>query len=93
MKNTIATFTLAIVLTFGATFANAGIMVSDAKVNPCATETKGGIIVTNSPGIIVTNAPGGIIVTNIVNAILGIIVTNKPAPCKSVDRNGIMVSD
>jgi len=46
MKNTITTITLAIVMTFSTTLANAGIMVSDkAAPAPCADSTKDGILV------------------------------------------------
>ncbi|MFM9905035.1 MAG: hypothetical protein ACKVQJ_10750 [Pyrinomonadaceae bacterium] len=78
MKTTFTTITLALVLTFGATFANAGIIVSDRAENPC----KSGIIVSDSPGIIVSDFFG---------FITGIIVSDKPA--ESNCKSGIIVSD
>ena len=61
MKKTIGTITLAVVMTFGATFANAGILVADRAARPCeeatATTGKKGIIVFGrSIGIIVFGA-------------------------------------
>ena len=53
MKKTIATITLALVMTFGATFANAGIIISDSPA-PAASDTgRDGIIVFGRDGIIV----------------------------------------
>ncbi len=52
MKKTLATITLAIVMTFGATFANAGILISDAPA-PAASTDREGIIVFGRDGIIV----------------------------------------
>lgn len=105
MKNTITAATMAIVLGFGATFANAGIIVTDRAdgiivtdraEQKCESSTKGGIIVTDFMGVF--------------RAILGIIVTDRPEKqgCTVekekggivradgiivTDRSGILVSD
>jgi hypothetical protein len=89
MKKTFATVALAVVTVFGSTFANAGIIVSDAPA-------PGGIIVGDgkdggSPckeGIIVSDAPG-IIVSDIFDTITGIIVGDQ----KCTEKDGIIVSD
>ena len=100
MKKTIATFTLALVTVFGATFAQAGIIVTDAPSTGGCTDRTGiivtdapapGIIVTDLPGIIVTDLPG-IIVTDLA----GIIVTDsadKGCTSTEVSRTGIIVTD
>jgi hypothetical protein len=101
MKKTIAIFTLALVTVFGATFAQAGILVSDAPAGGGCTD-RTGIIVTDAPapGIIVTDAPApGIIVTDlpgiIVTDLAGIIVTDRAdQACGGTTANtGILVSD
>ena len=91
MKNIITATTMAIVLTFGATLANAGIIVTDRAEGiivtdraeqPCTSVNKEGIIVTDFVGVF--------------RAILGIIVTDAPEKeCSSIsrDRNGIIVTD
>ncbi len=105
MKNTLTTLTLAIVLTFGATFANAGIIITDRSDQAagiivtdlantgCKSAEKGGIIVTDIYGTFASLA--GIIVTDLT----GIIVTdlsNGREGCmanRSVSRDGIIVTD
>lgn len=84
MKKTITAITLALVLTFGATFANAGILVSNG---PAATDCK-------------AEQDGGIVkdIKDVIKEILGILVSNRPVaaetPCtQEVDKNGILVSD
>jgi hypothetical protein len=91
MKNTITAATMAIVLGFGATFANAGIIVTDRAdgiivtdraERKCESTSKSGIIVTDFMGIF--------------RAILGIIVTDRPEKqeCTSdVQKTGIIVTD
>ena len=44
MKKTITTITLAFIMTFGATFANAGIIIGDKSGQECGN-TKEGIII------------------------------------------------
>lgn len=67
MKKTLTTLLLATVLTFGATFANAGIIVagiaSNGSGDPCtAQETaRDGIIVAGIKGIIVAGFTGIIV--------------------------------
>src|SRR5213592_1269193 len=92
MNRTLTTITLALVLTFGATIANAGIIVGDKAQGSCG---KNGIIVGDAPigGIIVGDlvAPG-IIISDLVSGIAGIIVSDRKGgstPCK----NGIIVGD
>lgn len=87
MKKTLTATTLAIVLMFGATFANAGIIVGDRATNDTC---KDGIIVGDRAGIIVGDSP---VINGIITAITGIIIGGKadPAPCTSVSRNGIII--
>ena len=91
MKKTLTTISMAIVLLLGATFANAGIIVSDKATSSCSRD---GIIVSDRAGIIVSDR-AGIIVSDIagiiVSDIFGIIVSDVKGgdPC----RNGIIVSD
>ena len=82
MKKTFTTLALALVITFGTTFANAGIIVGDAVETPkCSTTEKGSI------GIIV-----GDLVGIIVGDLTGIIVGDlKSTPCS--EKGGIIVSD
>ncbi len=84
MKRTITTITLAIIVMFGATFANAGILVTDRTSNAA------GILVTDrsdsAAGILVTDrtnqlcsAQKGIVVTDIfgtIGSLVGILVTD-----------------
>ena len=80
MKKILTTITLAIVMTFGATFVNA-----DA-----------GIIVAGSPGVIppCTTTTDGIIVAGraIVGAVFGIIVAGSPGAEPCVGTDGIIVA-
>ena len=81
MKKTITTISLAIVMTFSATFANAGILVTDRANNV-------GILVTDrsdsAAGILVTDlcsssSRRSIVVTDIVgtvSSLVGILVTD-----------------
>jgi hypothetical protein len=75
MKNTITTITLAITLAFGATFANAGIIVSDSPSPACE---KDGIIIEGL-GIIIEGLGKG----------LGIIIEKPGTPCTATD--GIII--
>ena len=84
MKKTIATFTLAAIMTFGTTFANAGLLVSDfaggtTQPDPCKETVKvdSGIIITDIVGIIITDLIG-IIITDAVDVPVncGIIITD-----------------
>lgn len=94
MNKTLTTITLALVLTFGATIANAGIIISDKAQGSCG---KNGILVSDSDsptgGIIISDlmAPG-IIISDIVTRVAGIIISDRKGgagPCK----NGIIISD
>lgn len=91
LRNLMNAVTLMVVLVMGAVSANAGILLSDRKVNtntdPCSTDTKvdSGIIVAGFTGIIVAGFTGIIVAgkgeetTN-----CGIIVAG---------RGGILLSD
>lgn len=94
MKNTIATITLALVLTFGATFANAGIMIGDRSATPatCSAD-KGGIMIGDRSAI-------GILIGDFATYLEGILIGDKSATgCNSKggimigDRTGIMIGD
>ena len=80
MKNTVTALTLAIVLASGASFAHAGIILTDRAEQECKS-AKEGIIVTDFVGVF--------------RAILGIILTDKPISdgCKVPTRNGIILTD
>ena len=69
MKRAITTITLAVTMAFGATFANAGILISDA---PSTTCEKDGIIIE---GI-------GIIIQSLG---FGIIIEKSVTPCTATD--------
>ena len=73
MKKTLTAITLAIVLMFGATFANAGIIVGDKPSTDTCNSTKGIIILRD--GIIILAA----------TAITGIIVGDQPTDQCSED--------
>jgi len=100
MKKTITTITLAMVLTFTATIANAGILISDRDNSGKTDCTKEGILVSDSTGIIVYGREG-IIVYGIAMALEGILISDrsKDAPCTTKegilisDREGILISD
>lgn len=77
MKKTITTITLAMILAFGATFANAGIIIGDQSNNGCKSGTDGIII--------------GDMFTKIISSIEGIIIGDAPAPCTQTD--GIIIGD
>ena len=94
MKKTLTAIALTIVTTFGATFANAGIIVGDFA-NSCTTDQKQkeGIIVGDYTGIIVGDFTG-IIVGDFVNQIKGIIVGDRVStPCADTGKTGIIVGD
>lgn len=71
LKNTVAALTMIAVLTFGTTFANAGIIIagfnekSTTKQEPCRepgeTKERGGIIIAGITGIIIAGLTGIII--------------------------------
>ncbi len=94
MKKTITTITLAVVMTLGATFANAGIIMSGKGVD--TTKCTEGIIMSGRDGIIVAGR-GNIIpglVGTIVTEITGIIMSGKAEvdPCTANDTDGIIVA-
>jgi hypothetical protein len=76
MKKTLTTITLATILAFGATFANAGIIIGDQHQDPCNTQTDGIII--------------GDFFTKIISSIEGIIIGDAPKPCSQTD--GIIIA-
>ncbi|MEO6654501.1 MAG: hypothetical protein ABIO36_00310 [Pyrinomonadaceae bacterium] len=82
MKNTITAFAMTIVLMMGATFANAGIIISDGSESAC----------TSRDGIIISDI-AGIIISDIAEAVMGIIISDgkESGPCKNT--NGIIISD
>jgi len=93
MKKTFAAFTLTLVTVLGASFAHAGIIISDAPA------TGDGIIVGDnrceqpqSTGIIISDAPG-IIVGDFAEVIGGIIVGDYASNDCGTDRTGIIISD
>ncbi|MFN0279226.1 MAG: hypothetical protein ACKVRN_11565 [Pyrinomonadaceae bacterium] len=89
MKKTITTIAMAMVFTFGATFANAGILVGDRGTTQttCTTSEKDGILVGDRSAI-------GILVGDIIGFIDGILVGDRTAPAQcSSDRDGILVGD
>jgi hypothetical protein len=99
MKKTIATITLAAIMTFGTTFANAGIIVAGRSADNGCTQTqdKDGIIVAGRGGIIVAGFAGsgvGIIVAGLTT--VGIIVAgatdSQPCTTTTVERDGIIVA-
>lgn len=82
MKKTITTITLAIVMTLTATFANAGILVTDRTSNATGilvtdrTDSAAGILVTD---LCSSSSRRGIVVTDIVGtfaSLVGILVTD-----------------
>jgi hypothetical protein len=97
MNKTITTITLAIVLTFGATFANAGILIGDrADSGSNKGSCTNGIIIGGAPiaGILIGDlvAPG-ILVSDLVSGVAGILIGDEatPSPCKSRSKNGIII--
>ncbi|CAN5540273.1 hypothetical protein BH10ACI2_BH10ACI2_11420 [soil metagenome] len=94
MKKTITAISLAIVMMFGATLANAGIIVGDRATSSCDSAAA-------KDGIIVFGAKDGIIVFGLADA--GIIVFGKDGiivfgakettPCTSATKSGIIVGD
>ena len=84
MKKTIATITLAAIMTFGSTFANAGIIVAGKNAdNGC--QGKDGIIVAGLTGIIVAG------LTGIIVAGVTADTTPNPTVC-TTDKDGIIVA-
>ena len=67
MKKTFATIALTLTVLFGATFANAGILVTDNKDTGCTIDPVNAII-----GILVTDYAGGVQCTDRT----GILVTD-----------------
>ena len=102
MKKTFTAFTLALVTVFGASFAQAGILISEAPSrdgiivgdNRCNDTGRDGIIISDAPGIIISDAPG-IIVGDFAEVIGGIIVGDYADPgCgTTTERAGILISD
>lgn len=83
MKKTLTTTILAATMMLAATFANAGIIVSDKADSPkCEPAAKEGIIVSDSP-----------VVNAIAAWIEGIIVSDKADSGTCTQKEGIIVSD
>ena len=82
MKNIVPAFTMAIVLMMGATFANAGIIISERPVADC----------TQKDGIIISEGTG-IIISEIVRAITGIIISEQKETAPCVAKNGLLIGD
>jgi len=93
MKNTITAATLAIVLTFGATLANAegiiigsrseGIIIGSRAENAkCTPKETYGILVSDRP-----------ILSGVLTALAGIIIGSRSTGETCKERNGILVSD
>lgn len=85
MKKLLTTVTLAVVMTFTATFANAGITVSDfaPQNDPCtanSTSSKEGIIINSSTGIII-NSLTGIIINSLTGIIINSATDTPPVNC------------
>ncbi len=76
MKNTITTLTLAMTLAFGATFANAGILVSDGPATGSCDSSSNGIIIEG-------------LITGIIIEAAGIIIETSGTPCTTSD--GIII--
>lgn len=100
MKKTITTITLAMVLTFGSTFANAGILVSDRsgilvsdRNGSTKTDcTKEGILVSDRSGILVSDRYSAVVAA-VIRALEGIIVGDKSKGSPCTTKDGILVSD
>lgn len=95
LRNLFTAFTLVAVMTFGSTFANAGLLISDAPTQqdePCTD--KGGFLdkMVELAGIIITSR-NGIIITSGADKdeTCGIIITSKSG--KQVSSNGLLISD
>jgi len=91
MKKTITTITLAVVMTLGATFANAntGIIVAGSPEPAPCTKSTDGIIVAGRADTL----PG--LIGTVVSEIMGIIVAGSPEtdPCTgTVETDGIIVA-
>jgi hypothetical protein len=93
MKKTLKAMTLAAVMVFGATFAQAGIIVTDRQAS---CNEKEGIIVTDRSGIIVTDRSFGGIISSIIGIIVTDLVGKSDDGCEGIivtDRDGIIVTD
>lgn len=78
MKKTITTITLALVMTFGATFANAGIIIGDATTTTTTC----------------TGTKDGIIIGDLLQELWGIIIGDRSSePCTTATKDGIIIGD
>lgn len=102
MKNTIKAITLAMVLTFGATFANAGLLVSDRSISTgttCSDTTREGVIVAGRDGLLVSDRNAAIFtgIKSLLQSLTGVIVAGRDTrtePCNTNGRKGgLLVSD
>ena len=83
MKKTLTTMTLAATMFFGATFANAGIIIGDLREDkPCTVKVDSGIIIGDV----------GIIIGDLVGIIIGDL---KDDSCKAETKTnvGIIIGD
>lgn len=78
MKKTIATITLALVMSFGTIFANAGTMVSDKATTDTCTQKEGTMVSD--------------FMVSLFKSIVGDILPSDTKPC-TINTNGTMVSD
>jgi len=99
MKKTITTITLAAIMTFGTTFANAGIITAGRSAdNSTCSQTKDGIITAGRDGIITAGRGGiitagltGIIVAGLTGIITAGLTDSDTVPCNA-DRDGIITA-
>ena len=91
MKKVFTTIALATVFTFGATFANAGIIMGDASAPATTCSDKDGIIYGGRDGIIYGGRGVTGIIADVISEIEGIIYGGKSAeaPC-STEKDGII---
>ncbi len=87
MKKTVTTITLTLVMTLGATFANAGIIIGDAADTGKCTATD-----KSKDGIIIGDITG-IIIGDIMGIIIGDSKGGDQTPCVAKEKNGILVGD
>jgi hypothetical protein len=88
MKKTLTTITLAATMLFGATFANAGIIIGDlSETKPCTEASKEGIIIGDRSTV-------GIIIGDIASTIEGIIIGDKSdKQCQDGAKEGIIIGN
>ena len=91
MKKVFTTIALATVFTFGATFANAGIIMGDRSANTTSTcSEKDGIIYGGRDGIIYGGRGVTGIIADVISEIEGIIYGGKTAEAPCSEKDGII---